>query len=720
MTLDNKDLEFGRDYVTYEDFGAVGDGKTEDFGAIYKTHEYANAHGLTVKGSPGKTYYICDTMLGTDKVHTVSIKTNVDWQGAHFIIDDTNIVAWRSEPCYEMAVSSLFVVEPESEHKVFRIEDKDHLEKIAAQGLNQKTKKIDLGIDWDGPVMIVPYNSAHGVFRRRGLSQFRGEPMHELIVIDKDGNVSEETPIMFSYAHIDYIDVYKLDPSTAITIENGVFTTLESRVNHYMKKEDGTFEYKYNNYIFRGMVVRRSYTTVKNVEHIATGGFTLLDRVERNLEGAMYGAFFDAEFADHVTFKDCKMQGRTSPGPGNGHSSYGFNAKCVNKIVLDGCVQSNFWVTVDPETYEVKSATVYDPDAIGHARRSADKNVYIGMGSVNVKGVERRLCWGIGGTNYCKNMEYINSTLTRFDAHAGLYHGKVINSNISCMAIAGYGDFIIENTNWHQYNIEAQSQLIYLRGDYGCHWSGDIKVKNVNGYMIDREKFYVTHSGFTNWYWGYTCAFPDISIDNMRFYDQETGEPLKPGYEARLFKFISNFTNRHLDDAKIPAVFAVVDEDGDGYIDEPRFISDTDGTFYPARDLDGDGKVGNTSLSYDEYMNAPPMINAGIVRPSHLNGAIHPTCTVNLNKSRPPKYFAVLNNKNENGEVVCKYVVRDTSVDGVSDGGWYRGAGEPDTMGGYFGGTRFVYGEGEDESFVGTKDKNGICDTFVFTEEYNV
>jgi tRNA threonylcarbamoyl adenosine modification protein YeaZ len=74
----------------------------------------------------------------------------------------------------------------------------------------------------------------------------------------------------------------------------------------------------------------------------------------------------------------------------------------------------------------------------------------------------------------------------------------------------------------------------------------------------------------------------------------------------------------------------------------------------------------------------------------------------------------------ENGEVVCKYVVRDTSVDGVSDGGWYRGAGEPDTMGGYFGGTRFVYGAGEGESFVGTKDKNGICDTFVFSEEYNV
>lgn len=35
-------------YVTYEAFGAVGDGKTYDFDAITKTHAYANAAGLSV------------------------------------------------------------------------------------------------------------------------------------------------------------------------------------------------------------------------------------------------------------------------------------------------------------------------------------------------------------------------------------------------------------------------------------------------------------------------------------------------------------------------------------------------------------------------------------------------------------------------------------------------------------------------------------------------
>lgn len=36
------------DFITYEAFGAVGDGKTDDFEAIVKTHEYANANGLSV------------------------------------------------------------------------------------------------------------------------------------------------------------------------------------------------------------------------------------------------------------------------------------------------------------------------------------------------------------------------------------------------------------------------------------------------------------------------------------------------------------------------------------------------------------------------------------------------------------------------------------------------------------------------------------------------
>ena len=712
-----KELKLDRDYVTYEDFGAVGDGKSEDFGAIYKTHEYANEHGLTVKATAGRTYYIKDTKLGTDEVHVAKIKTNVDWCGAHFIIDNTNLTVMKDYPEErKIAMQWIFLVVPEKEHEMFTIEDPVALERIAKAGINQKTKKIDIGVDWDGPMMIVPYTSAHKAFKRRGTTQFDGSDMHEIILLDKAGNVSPETPIMFSYATVDKLEVYKLDPSCALTVENGVFTTLESRVNHYIPKADGTRAYIYHGYINRGIKVLRSYTTVKNIEHIVTGGFTLLDRVERNLEGAMYHGFISVADANHVTLKDCILPGRTSPGPGGGHSSYGFNAQSVNKIVLDGCIQPNFWVTIDPETYEIKNATVYDKNAVGCAVKGA-KDVYEGMSTVTVNGVSRKLCWGFGGTHYCKNMEYINSTLTRFDAHSGLYNGKIINCNVTGIMLTGYGDMLVEGSNWYQYGMTAP--MIYLRGDYGFHWRGDVNVKNTNVHLMNTEKFYLVNHNFVNWYYGYTTSFPNITVDNLRFFDSSSGEPVKPGFELRFFNFTASSARMHLDDAKVPSIFGVVDKDGDGYIDEPRFISDVDGSFYPERDLDGDGRVGNTSLKYDDYVNGSVFISGGLARSSYYKGATHPTCTANLNKIRPPKYFKVLNNRTEGGEIIAKYIFKDTSGEDISDGGWHRDADAPDTMGGFFGGTEFIYGDDAGERFVGTKNKNAVCDSIAFDKEYD-
>ena len=52
--------------VYYDDFGAKGDGKTDDFLAIYNTHVFANESGQTVKASrnpKGKVYYIYDPRL---------------------------------------------------------------------------------------------------------------------------------------------------------------------------------------------------------------------------------------------------------------------------------------------------------------------------------------------------------------------------------------------------------------------------------------------------------------------------------------------------------------------------------------------------------------------------------------------------------------------------------------------------------------------------------
>ena len=692
-----------RGYVTYEDFGAVGDGVTEDFVAIYKAHVFANEHRLPVKGTPGKTYYIFETTMGTEKPFIVPIRTSVDWQGATFIIDDTKMSVWEENPYSEQAYKNIFNVLPDREHEKFRIDSVEALAPVNASGINKKTKKINLGLDWDGPVMIVPYSKAHKIFRRRGYGQYDGDDMHELIVVEADGTVNPDTPIMFDYKSIDYMDVIKLDPESAITLENGIFITKESKVNQSYLKEDGTYGYR-GGYIRRGMCVTRSYTTVKNIEHRIEGYTTLLERALEHKEGSAYAGFFRSEYANELTYKDCIMPGRFAY---TSYSSYNFGSNCVNKIVLDGCFQPNFWFEVDPETYELRDGAVYDKNCIGNARKTS-QNVITGMGAIEVKGVRIPLCWGIGGTNYCKNMQYLNSTLTRFDAHAGLYNGKIINCNVSGMELTGTGEFVIEDSAWYPYSLNTP--MLYLRGDYGFHWDGNIKIKNTEAHMLPDMNLNLSHFNYVNWYFGYTCVFPNITIDNLRYYDAKTGEPLAPGYKTNFFAYRENAMKMHLYDSGEASIFAVTDDDKDGYIDEPLFDINKDGVIDEKDlvDLDGDGRVGNTSLKYDDYFN----------KPDYKRGIPHPTCTVNLNAVCPPAYFKVVNNKTEDGKTVCNYVLKDTSGEGISDGGWHRDENAPDTMGGFFGATKFIYGEGEDDFFVGPA--NGKDESFVFTKEFSI
>ena len=45
----NPDILKQRGWVSYSEFGAKGDGKSDDIGAIAATHEFANKHNLKVK-----------------------------------------------------------------------------------------------------------------------------------------------------------------------------------------------------------------------------------------------------------------------------------------------------------------------------------------------------------------------------------------------------------------------------------------------------------------------------------------------------------------------------------------------------------------------------------------------------------------------------------------------------------------------------------------------
>ena len=74
-----------RGWIKYSDFGARGDGKTDDIDAIAAAHAFANQQGLPVKADEGVSYYI------GGKERTVAIRTDTNFGTAAFIIDDTEV-----------------------------------------------------------------------------------------------------------------------------------------------------------------------------------------------------------------------------------------------------------------------------------------------------------------------------------------------------------------------------------------------------------------------------------------------------------------------------------------------------------------------------------------------------------------------------------------------------------------------------------------------------
>ncbi len=649
-------------FVTYEDYGAKGDGKTDDFEALYAAHTDANLYGQSVKAKDGAKYYIKKNMAiinGKMQATAIPIMTNVDWTGATFIIDDSDLDMFDE---YDKAMGYKNIFEVVSDYPVMTITDPAVLAQIASAGINRNTTKIDLGLGY--PAMIIPSNDSHKVYRRKGYGGYAGHAMHEVIVLDKDGNVDltsdAATPIMFEYTNIDSIEVYRLDISP-ITIKNGTVTHLGNRVDAQYYTAEGVK--KEAGYIARGLNVNRSFTTVDglvhNIENEITPGeraSTVTAKDPTGWQSASYNGFFYATRATNVLFKNCTLTGRRYY---HVQGTYDFGANTVNKIVLDGCIQQNFWVYYD----EANDKIINSSRDVASAQSS--------MAYLTVGTIRDRMHWGIGGTNFCKNMEYLNSTLSRYDAHAGLYNGKVVNSNVNYLALTGNGEFLVENVEW--YAESPGAALFPLRSDYGATWEGNITVKNVKAFVDTSSPTYLFSHTYANWYYGYKTFVPNISIDNLDYYNLSTYNELPAGFEVNLISTTMK--------------------------SEPALHLSTTSKYvavYPYLDLDEDGVVDNTDVTYDKNS-----IN------DNWNGISVSGNYQNLNPVTPPSYIKIINN--DGG---YKYIVPRTHGDAATaDPGVTLPAGA-DPNGGFFGATKFIFGTGENDYYIGTNQSGNS--TFIF------
>ncbi|MBO7304984.1 MAG: hypothetical protein J6V09_07170, partial [Clostridia bacterium] len=656
--------------LTYEEFGAKGDGVSDDFFAIKAAHDAANEGGQLVMATSGKTYRIHDTRDSMGVVNYVDIRTNVIWTGAKFIIDDTDFSTFDGTGVNGL---DLFIVSMDT--PTVKITDSEVLSAIVAAGFNREVDHIKLP-EIDYPVLIIPYNNSHKVYRRPGFGSYTGQAMHELIVLDENGKINDETALFFDYNALDELVIYPL-VDEHITIEGGHFVTKASHVNILQYDIKGNCTGCRNGYFERGIEVQRPFTTVKNVEHYVEGEVTLAEQAE-GIFGPTYNGFFCASFTTNVTFENCVMTGRRCfrknniPGAGSGTSgSYDYSLHEANKVVFLGCTQSNFWITIDQSTGEIKAATEDTPGAT------------LSMTPTSFGGINFQIIWGIGGSNYTKNMEFINSTISRFDAHAGIMNGKIINSSVTAVSLVGGGEMLLENVNWYGEGQGDCDSIVGMRSDYSSPWDGTIILKDVTAHVSPNNPFSIVGHGYTNWYAGYESCYPNVVIDGLNvLYDENdprygsteimlmsVGVVGKVGNQERFLPGVLVEPQMHLPETQnTPPKYADVDHNKDGIVDGTDFngngVLDTD-----EGELGHDGDI-------------------------DTSGVIATTKRYNLNPIRPPKFIEIRSNPNG-----YTYLVPDTS--GVASRALY---GVPENMGGFFGCTTFYYTDasGNKQSILGT------------------
>ena len=290
-------------YVTYEDFGAVGDGVNDDLPAICAAHEYANAHGLPVRTRADATYHLGGQAL------TAVITTDTDWNTSRFIIDDG-------------AVMGTAEVE---DHKapLFEVRSRLEPETLAIDRLARDQKQLDVRPERDCHVFVE--EDSRRLYIRRGLNENEGVPQHDCFILRRDGSI--EGNIDWDYESITRIEARPMDETT-LHLRGGVFTTFANR----MKQERGY------NYWARNIVITRSNTEVKGLTHYVVGETDV---------GHPYRGFLSAEQCANITFRDCFATGHKiyqtigSAGKPVSMGSYDLHANNVVNFHMVNCRMNN-------------------------------------------------------------------------------------------------------------------------------------------------------------------------------------------------------------------------------------------------------------------------------------------------------------------------------------------------------------------------------------------
>lgn len=460
--------------IYYEDY-ADKTGKVNAIDGLIECHNYANVNGHKVKAlRTGEGTFLINKTNG----RYATVKTDTDWTGATFIIDDSGIgPSDKAEYGYH-----IFYIKSENSLKSYSADS----EATAGIGkflydLNQNggidkdtfNSELEFNLGLGRDALVYLYNDNHRNYVRYGPNADNGAIQKEFIYLKANGAVDDSTPLLYDYNEVTRIEVLFID-DTPITISGGTFNTIANRLPR-----------NYAYYTRRGIEITRSNTTLTGLTHLIEG---------EGENGAPYNGFITISGTNNVTLKDSVLTAHKAYGlesdASNVMGTYDLSPSSCNNTLILNVTQTNFLIK-DSSNNDVPSVN----------------NGY----------------WGIMGGNDCKNLTYDGCRLTRFDSHRGTLNATIIRSEVALISVIGGGTLRIEDSKVYM-TTGGSRNLISLRDDYGSTWNGELIVKDVE--VITHHAYAYTDFHIVSGVWrnneyashdfGYDCYSPyKVTIDNF-------------------------------------------------------------------------------------------------------------------------------------------------------------------------------------------------------------
>lgn len=447
--------------ISYEDYGAKGDGVTDDSDAIFAAHECANSKGLPVKAKSGAKY-----LIKKQNNKTAIIKTDTDWTGAEFIVDDSELPAdtprarsWAFSVRDGYSATPILLVDTITTAYA----SKQKAPEMAGKNLSKDASNIGMslsGLTSTKKSVLLMQNQNVVRFRRCQSGRITEEPAQEdTIVVDSNGNIDSGTPLNWSYNGFTKIYCRPV-PEKTLYITGGTFTTIVNRCTPVI-------------YVSGGIEVLRSNVVIDGVNHKLENEGTPSD-----YSSPYYGIFYLKQCA-YITIKNCRLSSHITYA--NRCGTYDIYPLSVDYLTIFNC-------------HEYTDLCDFDR-------------------------------WGIIGSNFCKNVRILDSELSRFDGHKGVTNVYIKNSTIGWAGInlIGEGTFRMENSKCYGAN------FIRLREDFGSTWHGNIYIKDCDWYITrsDGRQFsssmacVIGGNHICNFDFGYDCYMPKkIFIDGFTIHDE--------------------------------------------------------------------------------------------------------------------------------------------------------------------------------------------------------